>query len=387
MISEITTRAEFSQIRYGQCWEDADILLAGLEIQPGDTCVSIASAGDNTLAMLTRSPGRVIALDLNPSQLACLELRVAAYQCLTHPELLLLIGSQPQLPAPETRQILYQRCRSHLSPAVKQFWDTHPQWIDQGIGNAGKFERYFQIFRRYILPLVHGRYTTGVAGRYSYGVARRTRINQLLQGGTLPQRQQFYHQVWNTLPWQLLFRLFFSRLVMGNLGRDPSFFKYVQGSVAERILERTRYALTELNPAENPYLQWILTGYHPTALPCALRAENFDTIRDRLQCLEWHCCSLETFLQSVEDHSIDRYNLSNIFEYMSTESYLAILDTLIKKGRKGGRLAYWNLLVPRHCPPEFYPRLQPLSELAHALYQQDKAFFYGAFQVEQIMGN
>ena len=34
-----------SIIRYAQCWEDADILMAGLDIQPGNVCLSIASAG------------------------------------------------------------------------------------------------------------------------------------------------------------------------------------------------------------------------------------------------------------------------------------------------------------------------------------------------------
>ena len=38
--------------------------------------------------MLSRGPGRVIALDLSPAQLACVELRVAAYRELSHPELL-----------------------------------------------------------------------------------------------------------------------------------------------------------------------------------------------------------------------------------------------------------------------------------------------------------
>ncbi|MCP4042805.1 MAG: DUF3419 family protein, partial [Gammaproteobacteria bacterium] len=84
MSSEIESRADFSRIRYAQCWEDADILIQGLDIQPGDTCLSIASAGDNALAMLARNPQRVIALDLNPAQTACLELRVAAYRELQH---------------------------------------------------------------------------------------------------------------------------------------------------------------------------------------------------------------------------------------------------------------------------------------------------------------
>src|SRR5262249_13958095 len=95
MGSEIAAKADFSGIRYAQCWEDADILLEGLAVGPGDVCLSIASAGDNTLSLLSGGPERVIALDLSPAQLACLELRVAGYRELSHPELLELIGSKP----------------------------------------------------------------------------------------------------------------------------------------------------------------------------------------------------------------------------------------------------------------------------------------------------
>ncbi|MBA3888585.1 MAG: DUF3419 family protein, partial [Acidobacteria bacterium] len=56
MRSEAAARADFSGIRYAQVWEDADILLQGLDVQPGDTCLSIASAGDNALALLTKNP-------------------------------------------------------------------------------------------------------------------------------------------------------------------------------------------------------------------------------------------------------------------------------------------------------------------------------------------
>ena len=44
--SEIAGKASFDEIRYAQCWEDADVLLQGLDVQPGDHCLSIASAGD-----------------------------------------------------------------------------------------------------------------------------------------------------------------------------------------------------------------------------------------------------------------------------------------------------------------------------------------------------
>lgn len=88
MRSEAANRADFSGIRYAQCWEDADILLEALQPGPGKRCLSIASAGDNTLALLSCDPESVLAIDLSPAQLHCLELRVAAYRTLQHQELL-----------------------------------------------------------------------------------------------------------------------------------------------------------------------------------------------------------------------------------------------------------------------------------------------------------
>lgn len=371
--SEIATQADFSHIRYGQCWEDADILLKALDIQPGDVCLSIASAGDNTLAMLTQQPGRVIALDLNPTQLACLELRVAAYRALTHEELLCLIGSRqeagPQTGIQQRRHQLYQRCRNQLSDSAQQFWDAHPAQIAQGIGQAGRFERYFHLFRRYLLPLVHNS----------------DRVDRLLRGGPVEQRDMFYQQTWNSWRWRWLFRVFFSQTVMGRIGRDPSFFQYVEGPVAEQILTRTEYALTQLDPADNPYLQWILTGQHTTVLPYALRPEHFEMIRANLDRLEWHCCSIEDFLMPPKEHAIDRYNLSDIFEYLSPKDYHRLLQQLTRAGREGGRLVYWNMLVPRTRPIEMADQLRALTELAQQLHRQDKAFFYQRLVIEEIL--
>jgi S-adenosylmethionine-diacylglycerol 3-amino-3-carboxypropyl transferase len=363
--SEAATRADFSSIRYAQCWEDADVLLEALHIQPGDVCLSIASAGDNTLSMLARNPSRVVAVDLNPSQLACLELRVAAYRELDHASLLELMGSRPSV----RRRQLYQRCRGQLSSAVRSFWDSHTAEIDRGIGGAGKFERYFQTFRDKVLPLVHSR----------------RMVVQLLRGGTPQEREAFYATKWDTWRWQLMFRLFFSRFVMGRMGRDPSFFRYVEGSVASRILKRARHALTVLDPAENPYLQWILDGSHGAALPFALRPENFDTIRENLDRLEWRCCPLESFLDSVEPKSIGAFNLSDIFEYISSENYHGLLQQIVRAGRAGARLAYWNTLADRHRPDFMAHQLRSLDELSHRLHAKDKAFFYCAFFVEEIV--
>jgi S-adenosylmethionine-diacylglycerol 3-amino-3-carboxypropyl transferase len=365
MRSEAAARADFSGIRYAQVWEDADVLLAGLDVRPGDVCLSIASAGDNALALLTADPSRVVALDVSPAQLACLELRVAGYRTLSHPELLELMGSRHS-----TRRLdLFDRSRSALSASARRFWDSRRSHVEHGIGGLGKFERYFALFRTRVLPLVH----------------RRGTVRDLLTPRTPEGRQAFYDRRWNTWRWRLLFRLFFSRTVMGRLGRDPEFFRYVDADVSSSILERTRHALRELDPAQNSYVHWILTGTHGDALPLALRPEHFDTIRNRIDRLEWHLLSVEEFLERSPARAIDRFNLSDLFEYVSIEHYHRMLEAILRCSRCGARLAYWNMLAPRRRPEHLAGRLRSLDTIASALHATDRAFFYSALRLEEVV--
>ncbi len=365
MQPDLPRRADFSRLRYAQCWEDADILLEALDVRPGDRCLSVASAGDNTLALLSRGPEKVLAVDLSPAQIASLELRVAAYRVLAHGQLLELMGVRPSRRRPD----LYGRCRSLLSPQARRFWDGQPATIAHGLGTGGKFEHYLDLFRRLVLPLAHPR----------------ARIERLLRGGPSGQREAFYAGEWDTWRWRLLFRVFFSRLVLGRAGRDPSFFLYVNGGVAGRLLARSRHALTELDPSQNAYVHWILTGTYGVALPFALRMENFDAIRAHLDRLEWRCASLEEVADRLEEGEIDRYNLSDVFEYVSLEHYHRLLERLARAGRSGGRMAYWNLFADRHRPDYLADQLRPLKALADRLHAVDKTFFYGAFVVEEIV--
>jgi S-adenosylmethionine:diacylglycerol 3-amino-3-carboxypropyl transferase len=363
MRSEAAGRADFSGIRYAQCWEDADVLLSALEPGPGKRCLSIASAGDNTLALLSRDPESVLALDISPAQLACLELRVAAYRTLQHSELLELIGCVDS----NARPRMYEACRKHLSSGAREFWDDRPGLVAAGIGSVGKFEHYFCLFRGRVLPLVHSRHT----------------VRELLRPKSGDERGAFYRNTWNNWRWRLMFRIFFSRKLMGLIGRDPEFFRYVEGSVSERILKRTEYALTALDPAANPYIHWILTGRYDGVLPAALREENFEPIRRNLDRLEWRCGSLEESLG--HDQKFDCFNLSDIFEYMSLSSYEQLLKLIASSARSGARLAYWNMLAPRRRPDSLAMSLRPLVELSSQLFARDQAFFYSALVVEEVV--
>jgi S-adenosylmethionine-diacylglycerol 3-amino-3-carboxypropyl transferase len=177
-------------------------------------------------------------------------------------------------------------------------------------------------------------------------------------------------------------RGFFSRPVMGRLGRDPSFFRQVQGSVADHVAGRTRQALVDQDPSENPYLHWILTGRHGRALPLALREDRFDAIRDRLGWLEIRASTIEALAE--EGVRADAFNLSDIFEYMSPHAHQTAYGAVLAAAKPGARLAYWNMMAPRRAPAAFGNRVRTRSGVEAALKPRDKAFFYSDFVVEEV---
>ena len=118
---EIQNRAAFDRVRYANCWEDADILMQALAVQKGDRCLSIASAGDNSLALLANDPDVVVACDVNAVQLACLEIRQAAFAEFSYTDLLAFLGFR----ACDDRLVFYQSLRSSLSPSARLYFDQH----------------------------------------------------------------------------------------------------------------------------------------------------------------------------------------------------------------------------------------------------------------------
>jgi len=354
--SEVEDYAKFDLIRYAQVWEDADILLEALKINENDNILSIASAGENALAMLTKNPNKVYAIDLNSNQIACAELKKIAYKFLNYEECMQLIGVFDST----NRIDIYNKIKNELSDESQKYFDENIEIIKKGIIHTGKFEKYFQIFGQKVLPLIH---------------SKKTR-KELLEKKTREERMFFYNKKWNNLRWNLLFRIFFSRTVMGKLGRDKAFFRYVNVNVAEHILARTKYAITELDTSENSYLYYIINGKYENVLPLAYRKEYFETIKNNIDKLVLLKESVETF--------IERDNLSDIFEYMDDSQMCKIFEKMSTKSEKGTLIAYWNMLADKRLS-KYFENLDFKEKESEELLKKDKAFFYSKFIVEEIV--
>lgn len=344
------------RLRYGSVWEDADVLCRALApVGAGGRLLSIASAGDNVLALLTLDPARVVACDLSQAQLCALELRRAAFARLDYPDLLAFLGVTPS----GARRLYYRALP--LDKSVRAFWDGRLGWIERGALHAGKLERYLRIFGRMVLPLLH---------------RRATRL-ALLEERSPSEQRAFYRQRWDSWAWRCLFLTFFSRRVLGTAGRDPALLRHVKVGVGRRLLARARRGLADIPTWDNPYLTYILTGnYRARALPRYLRPEHYQTIRARLDRVE----PVLGPIQETGRGPFDGFNLSDLFEYLSPAAHASCYTKLVEQARPGARLAYWNLLANRGP----VGRVRRLREEARALHRVDRAWFYQAFQLDEV---
>lgn len=364
MTAGIARKAGFDHIRYAQLWEDADVLVAALRGPPGQTYMSICSAGDNALAMLTLDPKRVIVVDLSPAQIECLNVRIAAMRTLDHAAYLELLGARPSA----RRAGLLDAVAAALPPKSQAFWASQKAAVvAHGLGGIGKFEHYFRILQTRLLPLVH----------------RQETIDGVFVSRPAAERRQFYDRRWNNWRWQVLLKAFFSRYAMGRLGRDPAFFDHVTGSVSDHVARRIVHAAVTLDPADNPYLHWILKGTMGRALPLAWRPETYSVIRSRLDRIDIRLGAFEDLIAAGE--RADGFNLSDIFEYMDAKTFAAVYGQLLNAANPGARLVYWNMMAPRRVPVALAPRVVTRNDLETEGKATDKAFFYSDFVVEEVV--
>jgi S-adenosylmethionine-diacylglycerol 3-amino-3-carboxypropyl transferase len=359
MSKELKHKVDFNLIRYANCWEDADILIEGLNAQPGDKILSIGSAGDNSFSLLTTNPSMVVAVDVNKIQLHLIELKKACFKKFERIETLGFLGFEPS----SQRKDMFERLKPLLTDEVKAYWELNYDQIEAGIIHQGKFEKYFQLFAFKILPWIHSEKTT----------------EDLLRRKLKKEQEVFYQKKWNTWRWRMLFKIFFSKYVMGKYGRDPEFLKEVKVPVGQTIFKKAENHLRGSNAQTNFILRYNLTGDFGMLLPHYLQDGNYEIIKtniDKLQILEGY--AEEAFRIYGK---FNRFNLSNIFEYMNPELFAKTAKEIEDNCEMGGRVAYWNLMVPRNFSD--VTKMKYLQSLSEELSEKDKGFFYKQFNIDE----
>lgn len=342
-------------LRYSNCWEDADLLLEALAIDSNDEVLSIGSAGDNSFSLLSKSPKSVTVIDPNPIQLHLIRLKIAAFQTLDHATFLAFLGFREA----KNRIDLFEQVKKKLPEESAQFWGENKKQIAAGIIYAGKFDRYLLFFAKRIVPLIH----------------TKKRVQQLFAQKSQEEQLKFYTEVWENKRWKWLFKLFFSKTVMGKMGRDPAFFNEVNVPVATYILNKTKAHLSDVACQENYFLYYILNGRFGEELPHYARKEHFEVIKANLHKLELVQARAENY---TGRKSFTKCNLSNIFEYMDEQTFEMASKHIVSRAQNQARFAYWNLMVPRNMGG-----VRKELETIDFGERKDNGFFYGGFVVNK----
>ena len=348
-------------VAYASCWEDIDYAVAQLSGASYERVLSVASGGDNSLALLPLAGRELVAVDLHAEQLHLLRLKAACIQHLARDRTLAFLGVRES----RDRGRTYRDLRRHLGEETRRFWDAHAGYVDRGVLHAGKLDRYFAQFARYVMPLVHDR-----------ALAR-----ELLREKSAAEQARLFRERWDTSRWRALFRVFFSERVMGLLGRDPVKFRHIETSLAEELLAQSAEHLGSPAAQGNGFLHYLLVGGFGPYLPAYLRPGRYEAIREHLHKLR----TVHGPAEATPGGGFGLLNLSNVFEYMDAETVARVGAGLHALAAPGAECFYWNMMVARDLSealPEAFERV-----VARGRGRDEWGFFYRAFHLDRVRKN
>jgi S-adenosylmethionine-diacylglycerol 3-amino-3-carboxypropyl transferase len=356
-------QVELFDLLFGMSWEDPASDQRALAIQPGETLLTVTSGACNTLTLLLEDPGKVYAVDINPSQSYLLELKCAAVRHLDYYELRAFLGLSPS----DQRLQVFERLRGDLTEAALRYWTGKAEAVRKGVIHAGKYESFIRLFSR-VLGVLQGK----------------KRIDGLFRCETLEQQQDYFDRRWNTLQWRLLFKLFANKHVLARRGLTADYFKFDDGSssFSESFLRRARRAMCEIPVESNYFLaQYLLARYRSeAAVPAYLLRENLPIVRARLDRIEIVTSDAQSWLGRQPNSSIDAFSLSNICELMSREETGRLFAEVTHAARVGARVCFRNLMVPRGVPETLESEIELKEELSRDLIAEDRSLVYSRVQ-------
>lgn len=139
-------------IVFSRAWEDDRLDVEILAVSAGERALVVAGAGDSALA-LSAAGACVVAVDVNPDQLALVALKAAARRSLTAEERYAWFeAGRPVAPEATYRDKL----RPFLAPDVAAFWDRHLGLLAAGLHARTPIGSAFSRLGRLVRTLTPG---------------------------------------------------------------------------------------------------------------------------------------------------------------------------------------------------------------------------------------
>lgn len=152
---------------------------------------------------------------------------------------------------------------------------------------------------------------------------------------------------------------------------------------------RLEKSITSVLIRDNYFMHYSLNGNYLSCLPFYAQEGNYKKLRDicekdnsRLLCVSEN---LLTYLQTVSDNTLTKFNLSDIFEALSLEENNKIWDEIVRTAKSGARVVYWNNLVKRTYPEYLSKHIKSDKMLQDKLRKQERVYFYDKVYAHTII--
>jgi S-adenosylmethionine-diacylglycerol 3-amino-3-carboxypropyl transferase len=370
----------FQGFVYNQIWEDPDVDLAALALQPHHRLLTIASGGCNVLNYLAADPGRIIAVDLNPNHVALTRLKLTALTSLPDYETFFRFFGEANDKANRAAYDTY--IAGHLDPVTRHHWEKR-----NAVGN-----RRINMFARNL-------YRYGLLGRFIgilHAVAKLNgkRLDGMLEAKTPEEQRAAFDRLiaplFNNKSIRLISK---SPISLYALGIPPAQYDELigpHGNVMATLRERVERLACDFPIREN-YFAWQAFGrgydtVHREAVPAYLRADTYKTIKSRVDRVEVHHAMLTDFLKTQDAGSLHRYVLLDSQDWMSPaqcSSLWAEIDRTAdpKDARVIFRTAGPDSPLPTKLKPGLLDPWQYLEAESKAFHAQDRSSIYGGFHL------
>jgi S-adenosylmethionine-diacylglycerol 3-amino-3-carboxypropyl transferase len=301
---EWARRAATLPLAFAQVREDPrlDLELAR-RVPAGGTVVMIASGGE-TAACLGRLPLRLMAVDMNPAQLALARLKWKLAGSVPADDAAELLGHLPMATGERRRRL--KGLLDSLGLDEEVFGP--PEWIgERGVDHGGRYEVCFAELRTRLDPW-------------------RGELKAML-GSEEPLMD--FGGAW-------LDEAFAGVMSLENLvclfGQEAT--QNPRRSFSDHFTARTREVIGRMPPRTNPFLWQILAG----CFPPDCRYDWLEDDRPVIAEVEWRQGKMDAVLDSMAAESADLVHLSNILDWLSPGEAEATLRSARRVLKPGGQV-------------------------------------------------
>ena len=371
----------FQGFVYNQIWEDPDVDLDALELQPHHRMITIASGGCNVLNYLAADPAQIVAIDLNANHIALTQLKLAALKNLpSYEEFFRFFGHANDK---ANREAYDNFLSERLDATTRRYWEKH-----------------IPLHGRRINMFARNLYRYGLLGRFIgtlHAVARLhgKRLDGILSARTpAEQRVAFEKTIAPLFDYKSIQFLSKSPISLYALGIPPAQYDELvsanNGSAIAALRERVERLACDFPIREN-YFAWQAFGRaydveNREAIPAYLRREVYNIIRTRTDKVAVHHASLTDFLSQQPAQSMHRYVLLDAQDWMNSDQISALWEEIdrtadTRDARVIFRTAGGESPLPRKLKPEVLAPWIYLEEQSRSFHAQDRSSIYGGFHV------